>query len=78
MVLSGLSDRIPVGGAIRSSCGGTPKAYGVVEVVVLLLDRPLKTESRLGVGANAVDLDREWAECSGGSTEPLVDGRSPY
>lgn len=31
-----------------------------VEVVVLLLDRPPKVDSRLGLWECAVDLDRTW------------------
>ena len=50
----------------------------VVELVVLLLDRPLKTESRFGlwVWAWAIDLERIWAKCSWGSLEERVDGGS--
>lgn len=51
-----------------------------VEVVVLDLERPLKTESRLGLceceWARAVDLERTWAACSGGSFDERVDGGS--
>ena len=43
-----------------------------VEVVVLLRDRPLKTDNRLGLDEFAVDLDREWTP----SLEPRVEGRS--
>jgi hypothetical protein len=49
-----------------------------VEVVVLLLERPLKTDRRLGLWALgwAVDLERVWTACSGGSFEERVDGGS--
>ena len=47
-----------------------------VEVVVLLLERPLKTDKRLGLLAWAVDLERICAAYSGCSLEEFVDGRS--
>ena len=50
----------------------------VDEVVVLLLERPVKTERRLGLGALAVERDRTWATWSGGSLEALVEGRSEW
>lgn len=60
VTLSGRSGRIPAA-AVRSSCmamvsmevmeeAGDRKEEAV-EVVVLLLERPLKTERRLGLGA---------------------------
>lgn len=47
-----------------------------VEVVVLLLERPLKTDRRLGLLAWAMDLERICAACSGCSLDEFVDGRS--
>lgn len=47
-----------------------------VELVVLLRERPLKTERRLGEWAWAVERERIWTECSGGSDEAPVEGRS--
>lgn len=41
-------------------------------MVVLLLERPLKTDNRLGLDEFAVDLEREWTP----SLEPRVEGRS--
>lgn len=35
-----------------------------VDEVVLLLDRPVKTERRFGVPTCALEREREWDECS--------------
>lgn len=49
----------------------------VVDAEVLLRDRPLKTDSRLGLGAYAVDRDRTWTDsCSAMSVEDPVTGLS--
>lgn len=65
---SDLSDRIPSAEGARSSSDGTELSMEVmdepgerrdeVEVVVLLLERPLKTDKRLGLWARAVDRER--------------------
>jgi hypothetical protein len=65
---SDLSDRIPSAEGARSSEDGTELSMEVidepgerrdeVEVVVLLLERPLKTDNRLGLWARAVDRER--------------------
>lgn len=84
------SGRVPKTEGARSSCEGLELSTEVieepgerreeVEVVVLDLDRPVKTERRFGLceceWARAVDLERTWAACSGGSLEERVDGRS--
>ena len=87
LTLSGLSGRFTAWGGFRSSC----MAQMSIEVmedageredeaveVVLLLERPLKTERRLGLEAYAVERDRTWATCSGGSLEAPVEGRSDW
>lgn len=87
--LSCLSGRVAAGWAMRSS--GTAHVStevveeaperddeAVDEEVVLLLERPVKTERRLGLGVLAVERERTWATCSGGSLEALVEGRSEW
>lgn len=46
----------------------------VVDVVVLLLDRPLKTESRRGLCDCALDRERVCHECSRASLAAIVAG----
>lgn len=50
----------------------------VVELVVLLRERPLNTDSRLGLCACAVDLERVWTEYGSGDSlwGALAEGRS--
>lgn len=83
-----LSALKPMTEPVRSSCEGIElepsvdvieepgEGRGELEVVVLLLDRPLlKTDRRLGLWAWAVDRERLWTG-SGGSFEDRVGGRS--
>jgi hypothetical protein len=89
VTLSGLSGRaVGAGGGVRSSGtasestevmeeAGERKDDAVEEVVVVLLrERPLKTDRRRGLGAWAVERERAWTGWSGESLEPLVEGRS--
>jgi len=69
---------MPIAEAVRSS-EAKPEEPSEDEavVVVLLLERPPKTERRLGLlCAWAVDRERTCAACSGGSLEDRVDGGS--
>ena len=80
VTLSGRSWRTPAAEPVRSSCEGSDAASTevmeeagerreeVVELVVLLRERPLKTDSRLGLCAWAVDRERVWTECCSGES----------